>query len=85
MISCKAAAELWPLIDVDWEFDYFYAHLVFLQHEKPCSGAIVRSLTIQVLFKFADNKKHACKTSIVKLAILAQLPINRKSPAQFEK
>ena len=33
-------AELWPLIDVDWDF---YEHLASLRHEKRCSRAIVRS------------------------------------------
>ena len=27
----KFAAELWPLLDVDWDL---YAHLAFLQHRK---------------------------------------------------
>ena len=37
---CKMAAGLWLFIDVDLDF---YVHLSFLQHEKRCSGTLVRS------------------------------------------
>ena len=55
MIFSKFAAELWPLIDVDWDWDG-YAHLAFLQHEKRRNGAIIRFFDNYSFFRLSKSE-----------------------------
>ena len=78
----KLAAELWALIDVDLDF---YAHLAFLQNEKRCSVAIVRSSdnsSFNLAYKSMDPDQTAVNSKIQqynfqKIAVESKISLSR--------